>query len=113
MVRMGPQSDGKPAHDHNNAITQIPSARSSESKMVFIAEYGYLLAGGGLCFLLGIMLTLVIVWIIILICNRQIAMERIGAQSKIAATYVEYSMQNEALRKRESIPAIMFRLALT
>ncbi|XP_055334627.1 uncharacterized protein LOC129585796 isoform X2 [Paramacrobiotus metropolitanus] len=93
---MNSQNDGK---SNNEPLPGPASGKPGDSKMVFIAEYGYLLAGGSVCFLLGVILTLVFVWIIILICNRQIALERIGTQSKVAHAYAEYSVQNEAIKK--------------
>ncbi|OQV21344.1 hypothetical protein BV898_04824 [Hypsibius exemplaris] len=73
--------------------------KAQESKMLFLAEHGCVLTGGTLCFLMGAMVSLVIVWIIILICNRQIAVERIGAQTKIAGLYGEFHSRSQTNMK--------------
>ena len=78
-----------------------PFKPSKAGKFLFLAEHGYILAGGTLCFFLGAVVSLVIVWIIILICNRQITVERIGAQTKIAGVYAEFNGRSQAMKRRK------------
>ena len=98
---MGVQGHGPDTED-DRLLSDLQRVKAADSKMLFMADHGYVLAGAALCFLMGTMVSLVIVWIIILICNRQIALERIHTQTKIAGVYAEYNFRHPTPKKRKT-----------
>lgn len=100
---MGVQGHGQDTED-DRLLSHLQRIKATDSKMLFLADHGYVLAGAALCFLMGTMVSLVIVWIIILICNRQIALERIHTQTKIAGVYAEYNFRHPTQPKKRKTP---------